>query len=193
MSNEIIIRPVKLSDAERLLEIYAPYVLSTAITYEYDVPSIEEFKARIREISNKYPYLVALDGDEIVGYAYSSPFKARKAYSWSVETSIYLDRTARRRGVGRKLYSALEAELKKRNYTNLNACIAYTDNPDKYLNNDSYLFHTAMGYTLVGRFHKCAYKFSTWYDMIWMEKIIAEHKIPQPETIPFCCSEDEER
>ena len=75
-SEEIIIRPVKLSDAERLLEIYAPYVLSTAITYEYDVPSIEEFKARIREIGGKYPYLGAVDWNEIVGYAYASSFKA---------------------------------------------------------------------------------------------------------------------
>ncbi len=185
MNNEITIRPVRLSDAEHLLEIYAPYVEHTAVTYEYDVPSLEEFKARIENICHNYPYLVALDDGNIIGYAYASAFKDRKAYSWAVETTIYLDMTKRRNGVGRKLYSELEEELRAHNFTNLNACIAYSGIDDEYLNKDSVRFHEAMGYTIVGKFNKCAYKFSRWYDMVWMEKIIAGHRVPQPDIIPF--------
>lgn len=93
--SDIKIRTVTENDAEQLLEIYAPYVEKTAITFEYEVPSVEEFKSRIKGTLKKYPYFAAeLDG-KIVGYAYAGEFKERAAYDWAVETSIYKGRFKR--------------------------------------------------------------------------------------------------
>ena len=85
-TNEIKIRPATEADAAEILNIYAPYITDTAITFEYDVPTLEEFTGRIRHTLEKYPYLVAEHDGKIVGYAYVSPFKERAAYAWAVET-----------------------------------------------------------------------------------------------------------
>lgn len=172
---EIEIRVASLDDAEEILNIYTPYILDTAITFEYDIPSLEEFRGRIAGTLERYPYYVAEAEGKIVGYAYASAFKGRKAYDWSIETSIYVEHGLQGSGIGRKLYEKLEEALKKQGIRNVNACIAYTENEDQYLTNDSMRFHEHLGYELVGTFHKCAYKFDKWYDMIWMEKMIAEH------------------
>ena len=95
-------------DAEKLLAIYAPYVENTAITFEYEVPSIEEFRERIEHTLSRYPYLVAERGGEIMGYVYASAFKTRAAYAWAVETSIYIRTDAKHLGLGKLLYTALE-------------------------------------------------------------------------------------
>ena len=184
-SDEVVIRCVKIQDCEELLSIYAPYVLNTAITFEYEVPSKEEFTERIKNISKKYPYLVAEFNGKIAGYAYAGCFKDRSAYDWAVETTIYIDANYKKSGIGKKLYSTLENELKRQNVVNLNACIAYTENENEHLTNDSCHFHEHMGYRLVGRFTKCGYKFNEWYDMIWMEKIIGEHNKNQEPFIPY--------
>ncbi len=171
----VTIRNVKIEDTIALLKIYAPYVQNTAISFEYEVPSFEEFTGRIKRITERYPYLVAEVDGEVVGYAYASAFKERAAYDWCVETSIYLSKEYKGRGIGKKLYIMLEEELKKRNILNANACITYADSDDEYHTNDSMYFHEKMGYKLVGRFHQCGYKFGKWYDMIWMEKMLGEH------------------
>lgn len=177
------IRFAKESDAAELLAIYAPYVENTAITFEYDVPSAEEFAHRINQISSRYPYIVAeLDG-EIVGYAYASAFHVRAAYDWAVELSIYLKQTKRRLGIGGELYDIIEALLKEQGFLNLNACIAYSDTEDETLTQGSVRFHEKRGFSLVGKFSKCGYKFNRWYDMVWMEKHIANHTSPPPKII----------
>lgn len=170
------IMPVKMEDAEELLSIYAPYVRDTAISFEYDVPSLSEFQDRIRTISSDFPYIKAVEAGEILGYAYAGKFKNRKAYDWSVEVTVYVRKDSRRSGVGKLLYRALEDSLKRIGILNMNACIAVPKENDKHLSNDSYCFHEKMGFQLVGTFHNSGYKFHTWYDMIWMEKIIGEHK-----------------
>ena len=109
----IEIRTAKTEDAGRLLEIYDYYVRNTAITYEYETPSLDEFESRIEKTLKKYPYLVILRDGKIEGYAYAGVFKDRAAYDRSCEISIYIDRSARGCGLGRKLSEALEAELKK--------------------------------------------------------------------------------
>lgn len=175
------IEKVTPADAVALLEIYAPYVEHTAITFEYEVPSLEEFRQRIETISARYPYLKAVGEDgTVLGYAYATAFKGRAAYDWSVETTVYVRRDVHRQGAGKALYLALEKSLKGMGICNLNACIAYTDTPDAHLTNDSMHFHEHLGYRLVGTFHHCAYKFGTWYHMIWMEKAVADHTVPQP-------------
>lgn len=171
-----MIRIATENDAEELLNIYAPYVEKTAITFEYEVPSVEEFRIRIRNILKKYPYIVEEKEGEILGYAYAGVFKNRAAYDWAVETTIYVREDQRKSGVGRALYEGLENILKMQNILNLNACIAYTAVEDEHLTNNSVQFHDHMGYRLVGRFQQCGNKFGRWYDMVWMEKHIGEHK-----------------
>ena len=121
----------------------------------------------------------------IAGYAYAGAFVGRAAYDWSCETSIYLDKNARRCGIGKTLYAALEKELKKMGILNMYACIGYPDNEDEYLTKNSAEFHSHIGFVQVGEFHKCGYKFGRWYNMIWMEKIIGEHKKDQAPVIGF--------
>ena len=152
------IRIAAEKDAEQLLEIYAPYVERTAVTFEYDVPSVTEFRQRIAHVLERYPWIVAERDGEIAGYAYASAFKERAAYGWAVETTIYVREECRRTGIGRELYLALERILAEQNILNANACIAYPECEDEYLTKDSVRFHERMGYRLVGQFHKCGYK-----------------------------------
>lgn len=176
----IVIRSAEPADTQRLLDIYAYYVENTAITFEYDIPSLDAFRQRILKTKEKYPYLVIeLDG-EIQGYAYAGPFVGRAAYDWSCELSIYISHDARKCGLGRKLYEALERELKAMGILNLYACIGYPIREDEYLTKNSAEFHAHIGFQKVGEFHHCGYKFGRWYDMIWMEKMIGEHLDDQP-------------
>lgn len=183
--SEIKIRIATTEDAEQLLRIYSYYVENTAITFEYEVPSLKEFQDRIKKILDRNPYLVAEQDGKITGYSYAGIFKDRAAYDWSVETTIYVDKDFHGKGIGKMLYTELERYLKLMNITNVNACIAYTTKEDQYLTNDSPAFHEKMGYKLVGKFTDSGYKFNRWYDMIWMEKMIGEHKDNQPAIIKF--------
>lgn len=185
MGKELNIRTASEKDAAGLLEIYRPYVEHTAITFEYDVPTIEEFAKRITHTLKQYPYLVAEMDGRMIGYAYVSPFKERAAYDWAVETSIYVQKEAKRQGIGRRLYDRLEQLLQQQGILNVNACIAYPQVEDEYLTKDSVHFHEKLGYEMVGTFHQCGYKFGRWYDMVWMEKMIGKHKKDQPAIVPF--------
>ena len=179
------IEKVTIEDAEELLAIYAPYVRDTAVSFEYVVPSVEEFADRILQISAKYPYIKAVEDGKIIGYAYANTFKGRKAYDWSVETTVYVRKDAKRNGTGRRLYECLEQSLRKMGVLNMNACIASAKVDDEFLTNDSMYFHSRMGFTEVGRFHNSGYKFGRWYDMIWMEKMLGEHTESPASVIPF--------
>ena len=172
-------------DAAAILEIYAPYVRNTAITFEYDVPSVFEFRKRIENTLEKYPYIVAVKEDEIIGYAYIGAFVGRAAYNWSAETTVYLRGDKKKLGLGRMLYQAIERISAAQNILNLNACIGVPESEDEYLTRNSVDFHTHMGYSLVGEFHKCGFKFGRWYDMVWMEKIIGKHDGNPALMIPF--------
>jgi phosphinothricin acetyltransferase len=176
-----------VADAEKLLEIYAYYVRETAVSFEYDVPTIGEFEKRIADITAKYPYIKAVNEDgAVVGYAYANTFKDRAAYDWSVETTVYVRHDLRRMSIGKLLYRALEERLKNMGILNMNACIAVTSREDGHLTNDSVYFHEKMGFRLVGTFHNSGYKFGTWYDMVWMEKLIGEHTAVQNPVLFGC-------
>lgn len=127
----------------------------------------------------KYPYLVIERDGEIQGYAYADVFKGRAAYDWACELTVYIDQGAQKCGFGRMLYEALERALKKMGIINLYACIGYPEAEDQYLNKNSAQFHRHLGFTTVGEFHKCGYKFGRWYNMIWMEKIVGVHQEEQ--------------
>ena len=151
----VLIRDAKLSDAPRLLEIYSYYVKNTAITFEYNVPSLEEFRHRMKNITLRYPYIVLEADGKVMGYAYAGSFIGRAAYDWSCEMTVYLDRTAKKLGFGRKIYEAMEQRLKDMGILNLYACIGYIDKKDEYLNHNSADFHAHLGYKTVGTFKKC--------------------------------------
>ena len=161
---DIEIRTATPFDAEELLRIYKYYVENTAITYEIDVPTADDFRRRIEKTLKKYPYIVAEHDGRITGYAYAGVFKDRAAYERSVNE--------KRHGTGTLLYNELEKRLVSIGIKNAYACIACPEKDDEYLNHDSIRFHEKQGYTLVGTFHKCAEKFGRDYDMVWMEKII---------------------
>lgn len=188
----ITLRMASPADASVLLDIYAPYVRETAISFEYDPPSVSEFVGRIREVLETFPYLTAVRGEEVLGYAYAHPYGVRKAYSHSVELSVYIRRDCRGLGIGRMLYAAMEVLLKAQNITNLYVLVAGVDVEDEYLTHDSQKFHLAMGYDYVGKLHKAGYKFGHWYDMITMEKIIGPHpEHTQPDVVPWFALHDE--
>lgn len=179
------VRPASPEDAAALLAIYAPYVEKTAVTFEYDVPTLEDFTGRIARTLERYPYLAAEAGGTVLGYAYAGPFKERAAYDWAVETTVYLRQDARRRGIGRALYGALERCLAAQGVLNLGACIAAPEREDEYLTRDSVEFHSRLGYRLVGEFRQCGCKFGRWYNMVWMEKHIGPHPADPPAVRPF--------
>ena len=154
---DILVRDAKLEDAERILDIYAYYVENTAITFEYVVPTLMDFQKRME-----------------------MTFVGRAAYDWSCELTVYLDHTAQKCGLGRKIYEALENRLSEMGILNLYACIGYPRVEDEYLNSNSAEFHAHLGFSKVGEFYKCGYKFGRWYNMIWMEKIIGKHHEDQP-------------
>lgn len=183
MQNEIDIRTATPADAEKIRALYAPYVQKTAISFEYETPSIEEFAKRIEHILPDHPWLVAESGNGIAGYAYAEKLYARPAYARAAETSVYVKEDCRRGGVGRKLYESMENILKRQFVTNLYACIAYRETEDSTLTRASVDFHRAMGYRFAGKFERCGFKFGQWYDVVWMEKIIGEHDGAQ--FVPF--------
>ena len=174
-----LIRDANLQDAERILEIYAYYVENTAITFEYDTPTLAEFQSRMKNTMKRYPYIVVEKDREIQGYAYAGAFVGRAAYDWSCEMTVYIDHNAQKCGLGRKIYEALEMKLQEMGIINLYACIGYPEVEDEYLNKNSAEFHSHLGFSTVGEFHKCGYKFGRWYNMIWMEKVIGEHQTNQ--------------
>ena len=181
--NRLFVRDANISDVPRLLEIYSYYITDTAVSFEYEVPSLAEFERRYREITSFYPYLAAeLDG-VVIGYAYAHPFVGRKAYDWSAELTIYLDKDCTRLGAGKALYEALEQRLMTMGITNLYACIGVPEKDDEYLTGNSLSFHEHMGFRNVGVFRGCGRKFGRWYDMAWAEKVIAPRLQNQPDVI----------
>ncbi len=149
------------------MAIYAPFILSTPVTFELKIPSVEAFASRIGEISAKYPWLVAEKDGVILGYAYGSPHRSRAAYQWSVEVSAYLAPEARRQGVGTALYDRLFAELRELGYVNAYSGVVIP-------NEASTAFHQALGFTLVGIYHRIGYKLGRWHDTAWYELRLSE-------------------
>lgn len=164
------IREARLEDAKRLVEIYSYYVENTAVSFEYKVPTVEEFERRIETIKKRYPYLVCEDEGKVVGYAYADMYGVREAFNWSATTSIYIDKDYRRKGIGSLLYDALEKAAKERGIVNLFAVVAYADKEDENLSKDSSKFHTQYGYEEVGRMKSIGKKFDKWYDLIYYQK-----------------------
>ena len=172
---DIKFRLADVSDTKEILDIYAPYITDTAITFEYDIPSIEEFRGRIEHISLEYPYVVCTYKDEIIGYAYAHRYGERAAYQWDVELSIYLDMNYKSLGVGKLLYNKLIEIVKLQNVRNIYACITSA-------NEKSLKFHEKLGFEFIGIFKNTGYKFDSWYGVNWMGIAVGDIN-EKPETV----------
>ena len=151
------------ADIPEILEIYGPYILTTTASFEYTVPSREEFLQRFRTITAQFPWLVWEEEGKILGYAYASPPYTRAAYSWCAEPSVYLRSEARGKGIGAKLYGALEKILIFQGYQVFYALITSE-------NEASLRFHRKQGYSTRAEFPDIGYKFGRWLGLFWMEK-----------------------
>lgn len=181
----MIIRTAVPEDAEALLEIYAPYVRNTAITFEYTVPDTEEFKQRIENTLTKYPYLVAEEKGKILGYAYAGSFHAREAYQHAAEVSVYVKSGSHRKHIGSTLYRELERHLLRQNVFLLYACVTVPEQEDAHISDTSIRFHEKMGYRAVGKHELCGYKFDTWYSVAWLEKLLCSRPEKPEPFVPF--------
>ena len=172
------IRFATVQDLPRILEIYAPYVENTAISFEYAVPTLEEFTQRFLKITAWFPWLVWEENGTVLGYAYGSlPFE-RAAYQWSAEASIYLCPEAHRKGIGKQLYAALETLLQRQGYRKVYAIITTA-------NEASVAFHRAVGYRHTATMPDCGYKFGKRYGTVWMEKDLNTWDTPPREPNPI--------
>lgn len=185
MRDESRIRPATEHDVPAMLAVYAPYVEHTAITFEYEVPSEQEFRNRLANVLARYPWLVAEQDGSVLGYAYASAFHSRAAYGWCAEVSIYLSEDRRGQGLGARLYRKMEEILRAQHILVLYACIASSSVESERLTHASIRFHRREGYHIVGEFPLCGFKFDRWYDMVWMEKRLAEPLSPPKAVIPF--------
>lgn len=167
MMNPPLIRSATLDDAPALLEIYRPFIENTAVSFETQVPTVDEFAARVEKALNGWACLVAEVDGQIAGYAYGGTHRERAAYRWSVETSVYLHSDFHRRGIARLLYSQLFDVLAEKGY-----CNAYAG---ATLPNDASIgFHRSMGFEWVGVFKRVGWKFGRWHDVAWMQRVLRE-------------------
>ena len=173
-----MIRVAEQSDVPAILDIYAPYILTSTATFEYDVPTISEFSDRFDTITAQFPWLVWEEDGEILGYAYASPPYTRAAYRWCAEPSVYLRPEAKGRGIAAALYAALEKLLLSQGYQVLYALITGE-------NWDSLRFHEKMGYIHRVNFPDCGFKFGRWLGLNWMEKRLKSVEIPSNSPLPW--------
>lgn len=168
-----IIRFACADDARAVQAIYAPVVSHTPISFETTPPSLEEMSQRIEQTLKNFPWLVCEDSGEVRGYAYASQHRARVAYQWSVDVSVYIHEDSRRQGIGRKLYTALFELLRRQGFYNVYAGITLP-------NPGSVALHEAMGMRPLGVYQKVGYKLGTWYDVGWWQGLLQSHDIDPP-------------
>jgi L-amino acid N-acyltransferase YncA len=172
---EFLVRSATAADAAACAAIYAPYVRDTAISFETEPPSTVDMAARIAAASRQHAWLVLADGGgDVVGYAYGSPYKARAAYRWACEVSVYVDRDRQRSGGGRSLYQALFARLAERGLRTVVAGITLP-------NEASVGLHRALGFEPVGVYRRIGWKHGRWHDVAWMQRPIGDGADPPDE------------
>lgn len=174
-----MIRFAEKKDIPEILEIYAPYVLTTTNSFEYRVPTQEEFTLRFEKITSQFPWLVWEEDGRVLGYAYGSLPFSRTAYQWSCEVSIYLSPEVQGKGIGRKLYAALEHLLFLQGYRVIYSVVTSE-------NTHSLDFHTHVGYRKVAELPGIGMKFGRWLGTVWLEKRLECDDIPQ--AAPVACS-----
>lgn len=155
-------------DVVSILAIYAPYVTDSAITFEYDVPSEEEFRQRIRTISAEYPYFVCESDGLIIGYAYAHRHMERAAYQWNAEISIYIRQGFTGKGLGKTMCQALIDLLRLQGIRNVFSCVTIPNERSAHL-------HHSMEFSTEGIFQNAGYKCGKWQTIAWFRKNIAPY------------------
>jgi L-amino acid N-acyltransferase YncA len=174
MMNNHSIRLITESDASEVLKLYEPYVVNTIVSFEYEVPAIDEFVQRIKTNTIDYPWLVSLNNEIITGFAYASRHRYRTAYQWSAESTIYLSSGFQGKGIARVLYETLFSLLRLQGYFNVYAGVGLP-------NEKSVGFHKALGFEEIGIFKKIGYKLGNWHDTYWFQLQITE-QVSNPPT-----------
>ena len=156
----ILIRVATKQDAKPMLEIYSPYVLNSACTFETELPSPDQFQQRIANTLVNHPWLVCLGEDRIAGYAYASKHREREAYQWTCECSVYVHDDFKGKGIGKKLYSALFKILQLQGFRNVYAGITQPNQPSEKL-------HASCGFELFAVYENIGYKLEKWHNVGW--------------------------
>ena len=172
-----MIRIATEADVPAMLAIYAPYIVTTTHTFEYEVPTQEEFLQRFRRLTAQFPWLVWEDNGHVLGYAYASRPWGRAAYSWNAEISIYLHPSIHGQGIGRMLCAALEHLLKLQGYRIIYSVIT-SDNLG------SIAFHKKIGYEFIAEFPGCGHKFGRVLGTVWLEKRVDFVEYPHEFPVP---------
>jgi phosphinothricin acetyltransferase len=167
----VVVRTARLDDAAALLELYAPFVARTAVSFEEQVPSTGEFRQRIAEALERWAWVVAEAPTGPVGYAYATQHRARAAYRWSLEVSAYLAPEARGRGLGQALYSDLFQRLVAKGFRRAFAGVTLP-------NEASVRFHERAGFKPVGVFEAAGWKLGAWHDVAWFQRWL-HHSPPE--------------
>jgi len=157
-----MIRFARPEDAQGMLDIYAPIVRDTIISFETEAPTVEEMRERVKKTLPTHPWLVYEHGGRIAGYAYASRHRERLAYQWSVDVSCYVHPQFRGQGIGAKLYRALLQILKRQGFQSAYAGIALP-------NEASVRLHESVGFARVATYHEVGYKKGAWRDTGWWE------------------------
>ena len=171
------LRMAEEADGAELLSIYRQYI-DTPVTFEYTLPTRQEFETRIREITSQYPYLLWEDAGKAIGYAYAHRQMGREAYQWNAELSIYLDPSFTSRGLGKKLYLALMALLKKQGVRTVYGGVTIPNEKSERL-------HRGLGFGCLGIYHHTGYKCGAWHDVAWFEKGIAPYTLEPAPFVPI--------
>lgn len=154
-------------DAGAVADIYLPYVWDTAVSFETAAPTVQEMRSRMTSTLATLPWLVVTDSQVVKGYAYASPHRARDAYCWCVDASLYLDASIHGRGHGRRIYTALLNLLVAQGYVNAYAGITLP-------NAASVGLHEALGFAPVGVFRDVGFKRDRWWDVGWWHRRLAD-------------------
>ena len=175
---EYSIKIAQKSNAKGILDIYAPFVESTTISFELEVPTIQEMEKRIENTLPKYPWLVCVHKNKVVGYAYAGQHRKRIAYQWSTEVSVYVHEGFRKKKIATALYQTLLNVLKHQGFINIYAGIA-DGNPT------SVAFHKNFGFKFFARYENVGYKFKKWCYTEWYSISFLKNNEPPKDLIPI--------
>ena len=185
MDKQICYRCAVPEDSDAILEIYRPYVESTAVTFETAVPSREEFRRRVEGILKQYPYLVAEAEGEILGYSYASPYRPRGGFGWTAELSVYVRQDLRKQGIGSHLYAALLDLLRLQGYQNVVSVLSWPNPASEKL-------HYHFGFRCAGVQLKCGFKNGRWCDVAIFERCLGDYPAPPVPPAPFSALDPEQ-
>lgn len=179
------IRMATPDDAAAVAEIQSYYVLTGSVILRTDVPTEAEFRKKISDTLESYPFLVAEMKGQVVGFAHAFRYRLYQGYDWMTESTIYIAPEHRERGFGRAIYTKLAEILRKQNCNTMSACISCDDGDSEFAPNESMRFHSKMGFVQTAFFKQCAWKMGSWHSVVWMTKTLAARETPPREFIPL--------